>query len=125
MVYIALDAKSESMEMVNAGHPPPLLVRDDGKAGFVEEGLSVPLGVPSVEERVATSIPFPSKTTLLLYTDGLVEVEEGLEAGLSRLAEAGSTTRETTGDFCDHVLNLMGRDGAADDVALLALRRTQ
>jgi PAS domain S-box-containing protein len=107
----------------SAGHPPPLLVSPDGGGRFLEGGLSPLLGFPHTEPRVSEVEPLPPGSTLLLYTDGLVErpgehLDDGLER-LRRLAE--SVADEPVDRFCDSVLAGLPASGL-DDIAVMALR---
>jgi serine phosphatase RsbU (regulator of sigma subunit) len=65
----------------------------------------------------------PTGSTLLLYTDGLVERRgEDLDDGLQRLVAAVETlTEHDLETFCDALINRLGDDGQ-DDIALLAVR---
>ncbi|MFR0355354.1 SpoIIE family protein phosphatase [Streptomyces sediminimaris] len=71
-----------------AGHPPPLLVRD-GRVRYLDRPRGMLLGAspaPEYEEAVCRLAP---GDRVLLYTDGLVErPAEGLDRGLTRLADA-------------------------------------
>ncbi|ATW47091.1 PAS sensor protein [Streptomyces peucetius subsp. caesius ATCC 27952] len=114
------------LHWVNAGHPPPLLVTSDGQARFLEEGhgpllgmdsaLHLGLGWPDAREEL------PARSTLLLYTDGLVESRtRPIDAGLAQLrVHAAALAHRDVEDFCDELLARLGPSG--DDVALLALR---
>jgi anti-sigma regulatory factor (Ser/Thr protein kinase) len=107
-----------------AGHPPPLVLCADDRVTFAEAPAGSPLGVtrfPSYEESITTLDPW---STVLLYTDGLVEGPElplakGLE-GLRRAAEGAP--REPEG-LCRALLGSVdGRAGSRDDLALLAVQ---
>ncbi|CAM5609414.1 SpoIIE family protein phosphatase OS=Streptomyces tendae OX=1932 GN=GUR47_05735 PE=4 SV=1 [Streptomyces tendae] len=65
----------------------------------------------------------PAHSTLLLYTDGLVERrDESLDSALDRLRRhAGDLAREPLDTFCDELLIGLGAD-SADDIAVLAVR---
>ncbi|MGX1501628.1 UNVERIFIED_CONTAM: PAS domain S-box-containing protein [Streptomyces graminofaciens] len=114
------------LHWVNAGHPPPLLVTYDGEARYLEAGhgpllgmdsaLHLGLGWPDAREGL------PARSTLLLYTDGLVESRtRSIDGGLAELRRhAGALARRDVEDFCDELLARMAPSG--DDVALLALR---
>jgi PAS domain S-box-containing protein len=128
LLYLIVDPGNDQVSWVNAGHPPPLLVQDGSgePARYLEGGRSVPLGVlpfPNFEEVVE---PLHPGTTIVLYTDGLVERPgDHLDLGLDRLAEIVREAPEDPEALCDHVLaSLVPAGGAPDDVALLALQNT-
>jgi serine phosphatase RsbU (regulator of sigma subunit) len=111
------------LRWTNAGHPPPLLVTDDGNATYLEGGHGPMLGVvPDVVRHDAVHA-LPARATLLLYTDGLVENRrESIDAGLTRLRQhASALARHDLDEFCDQLLARLAPEGT-DDVALLALR---
>ncbi|AKH86830.1 hypothetical protein AA958_16865 [Streptomyces sp. CNQ-509] len=106
-----------------AGHPPPLLVTHDGDTRYLNGGRSHLLGATTDLPRPSATASLPAQSTLLLYTDGLIERRgETLDRSLRRLRQhAAALARETPGDFCDELLAGLAPD-SADDVALLALR---
>jgi PAS domain S-box-containing protein len=124
LLYVLVDPTAGVARWVNAGHPPPLLMGGKGRPKFLEGGTSVPLGVlpfPDYEEMSATVAP---GSTLVLYTDGLVEVPGAhIDEGMSRLAEQMPGAPEEPKALCDYLLGrLVPASGAPDDVALLTLR---
>ena len=126
MIYGVLDAETGEFRFVNAGHPPPILVGDGGVAGFVSGGNGPPVGaLPSSAYRETSLVLVPG-TTLLLYTDGLVEGRDTpLEVGLGRLQEAASDGPQELEAFCSHVMRrVIGDQPCDDDVALLAVQLT-
>lgn len=111
---------------VNAGHPPPLLVTADGRTRYLEEGHGPLLGM-SAALHLGLDWPdareeLPAQSTLLLYTDGLVESRDhAIDTGLANLRRhAAALARRDVEDFCDELLARI--DPGGDDVALLALR---
>jgi hypothetical protein len=123
VLYLVLDRETGEVAWSAAGHPPPLVIAPDG-ARFLEGGRSVPIGAadPAVF-REATAI-LPPGSSLLLYTDGLVERrDEPLEERLNELAEAAAAAGDELGELCEHVIAAMlGDADPGDDVALLAVR---
>jgi serine phosphatase RsbU (regulator of sigma subunit) len=111
------------LHWTNAGHPPPLLVTEDGQATYLECGHSTMLGVRPGAERPDAVHSLPARSTVLLYTDGLVENRrEPIDAGLTRLRQhASALAGHDLDEFCDQLLERLAPDGS-DDVALLALR---
>jgi PAS domain S-box-containing protein len=125
LIYVVVDPNAGELHWVNAGHPPPLLLTDVRLPQFLEGGSSVPLGVLPFPEFHEVSRPFEGDSTVVLYTDGLVERPgEHIDTGLDRLAEvvrAGATNDPQR--LCDLLLSqLVPEVGAPDDVALLTLR---
>jgi PAS domain S-box-containing protein len=122
-LYLVLDRETGEVTFASAGHPPPLILGDDGTR-FLEGGRSVPIGAvdPGVF-REATAV-LPRGAALLLYTDGLVERRgEPLENRLDALADAADRADPGLEGLCDVVLaGVLGDSRPADDVALLAVR---
>ncbi|MFI1093567.1 PP2C family protein-serine/threonine phosphatase [Streptomyces sp. NPDC020917] len=106
-----------------AGHLPPLLVTFDGETRFLEGGDGLLLGVDPDAERTGAVSDLPGRSTLLLYTDGLIERRgEGLDHGLTRLRQhASGLCHYGLEAMCDALLEGLAAD-SHDDVALLALR---
>ena len=44
LLYLVFDPETVSVTFANAGHPPPLLIGDDGSAAFLESVPAPPLG---------------------------------------------------------------------------------
>lgn len=105
--------------VASAGHPPPLFV-SRGMARLLSVRPGPPIGVSSHRYRPTIEIAV-DETTLLLYTDGLIERRgEVLGEGLSRLLDA-ATPAAPLDALCDRVLSELVPGGAHDDVALLAV----
>lgn len=106
-----------------AGHPPPLLVTYDGTADYLEGGHNPLLGVTYDRPRRSADTTLPPGSTLLLYTDGLVELPgEDIERGLDRLRRnAASLSRVTLDVFADELLHRMPAV-QKDDIAMIAVR---
>ncbi|WP_326643919.1 SpoIIE family protein phosphatase [Nonomuraea fuscirosea] len=106
-----------------AGHLPPLLVTPDGTGCFLLGAASPLLGFRHDETCASALRPLPPRSTLLLYTDGLVEHPgEHLDTGLERLRQLAETlAREPVEKFCDKLLSGLPTTGL-DDIAVIALR---
>jgi PAS domain S-box-containing protein len=109
----------------SAGHPPPAILTPDGKALLLDdEAPELLLGVaPDTKRREYVTV-LEAGSTILLYTDGLVERRDrDLDAGTAELVEV---LRACAGlsleDLCDGVLERLFLPDAQDDVAMLGLR---
>lgn len=122
LIVAAYDPATRQLTVASAGHPPPLLAPLDEAPRYLEVDPGPPIGtVPGRYPEIVATVPAGS--TLVLYTDGLVENrDESLEDGLARLREALVELRLPPEAVCDHVLRRLGRErGADDDVALLVI----
>jgi PAS domain S-box-containing protein len=123
VLYLVLDRETGEVAYSAAGHPPPLVIAPDGPE-FLEGGRSMPIGAadPAVF-REATAV-LPPGSSLLLYTDGLVERRDvALGDRLDELAEAAGAAGDGLDALCERVIGrLAGEGDLGDDVALLAVR---
>lgn len=108
---------------VNAGHLPPLLAFPDGTARLLEDNYDAALGLPGVHRRAECTASLPPGSTLLLYTDGLVETRTGqLSVGLPALVQrCGQLAGEQLERFADALLTGV-LVHSNDDIATLAVR---
>ena len=123
VLYVVLDRETGEVAYSAAGHPPPLLLAADGPR-FLEGGRSVPIGATDPAVFREARAVMPPGSTLLLYTDGLVERREvPLSDSLERLAEEAGDGDQDLDALCERVLrDVLGSRDPVDDVALLAVR---
>jgi PAS domain S-box-containing protein len=112
------------LSWTNAGHPPPLLVTRDGEARYLPDGHGPLLGLGMSPVRPDGVALLPPGSTLVLYTDGLVESpRESIDEGLDRLRRnAASLAHRDLDDFTDELLESSRPPHNEDDVAMLAVR---
>jgi serine phosphatase RsbU (regulator of sigma subunit) len=115
------------LRYVNAGHPPPLLVRG-GNVERLETGGPV-LGLLPAATYEQGSVSFADGDLLVLYSDGIIEAAnaQGEEFGIDRLAEmaaqAGNLSADTLrAQILEAVRDFSGGE-IADDRTLLIIRR--
>jgi anti-sigma regulatory factor (Ser/Thr protein kinase) len=123
-VYAVLEPSTGELRCSNAGHPPPLVLTGDGRADFLVGSPGLPLGVATDYEYGELRATLEPGSTVLLYTDGLVEKRgEPLDVGLERLREvAAGAPVEPLEELCEQVLEALVKEAPGDDVALLAVR---
>jgi phosphoserine phosphatase RsbU/P len=93
--FAAIDTESRTLCYCNAGHNPPILVRADGTALELRVGGGV-LGLFSEWTYEQTQFKLESGDRLVLYTDGITEVESphDEEFGVDRVKEIVVTNRQ-------------------------------
>ncbi|GAB2724572.1 SpoIIE family protein phosphatase/ATP-binding protein [Kitasatospora kifunensis] len=121
-LYAIYDPGSQLCTMARAGHPPPALVHPDGTVEFPDVPAGPPLGLGGLPF-AAAQLRLPADSTLVLYTDGLVEdrerdIEEGLVLLGRSLRHAGRAPEE----ICEAVLAALLPPRPVDDIALLVAR---
>ncbi len=113
--------------MANAGHPPAVLLRPNGHAEVLHVPPGAPIGVGGVVFE-SVEMPAPTGTTLVLYTDGLVEsrdtdVGTGVEALRAHLRSTPHRHRHASLErLCDRILTALAPGPRDDDIALLTAR---
>ncbi|HUZ27285.1 MAG TPA: SpoIIE family protein phosphatase [Streptosporangiaceae bacterium] len=126
VVYAVLDLTTGDLSYANAGHPPLVCV-SGGHAEFLDDATGAMLGVPGGGSFPAGHRRLAPGTSLLFYTDGLIEdrhrdITEGLTALASAMRQAAGLAAEQT---CGMVqAALVGSAPRTDDICLLAARLT-
>ncbi|MEV5474214.1 SpoIIE family protein phosphatase [Streptomyces sp. NPDC052207] len=101
----------------------PLLITPDEQVHCLSAEPDAPLGVDVTMPRSDHTHPVPAGSTVVLYTDGLIERrEQPIDVGLGRLiALAGEHVRLPLRTFVQALIDQHPSDGH-DDQAVLALR---
>jgi serine phosphatase RsbU (regulator of sigma subunit) len=113
------------LRWANAGHPPPMTLRPDGTVVVLGGRLGdLMLGVDPTAERPESVVVLEPGTTVLLYTDGLVERHGStLDEGMARLVRQLRTLAgRPLDELCDALIDGMLQGTPQDDVALVAVR---
>ncbi len=120
------DAGVTRLVWSNAGHLPPALLDQDGGTGLLGDGARADLllGVDPAAPRREQEAVLARGSTVLLYTDGLVErrdqvFDEGIEV-LQRLL--GGLADQPVEELADTLLAELLPERAEDDVALVLVR---
>ena len=121
---------SGAIEICNAGHPPPLVLRAGGEVERVD-ATGLPIGMFCSEHFSSRTVQLAPGETVLFYTDGLVEAQDvsGAEYGIERLctlaASAGALASTSLVERCARDLAAFaGTPAWADDVTIMAVRRS-
>ncbi|HUH70769.1 MAG TPA: SpoIIE family protein phosphatase [Mycobacterium sp.] len=132
-VFLAiLDTESGVLQYSNAGHMPAVLAEagSGSRSGptLLTDAASVPLAVRRDEPRPQASHVLPPGSTLMLFTDGLVERKhESIDDGIARAADVLAETMNLPMDaVVDAILReLAPAGGYDDDVAMVIYRHQQ
>ncbi|MFF5855915.1 SpoIIE family protein phosphatase [Streptomyces sp. NPDC012751] len=119
------DGGTTELHHSSAGHLPPLLTTREGDTRYLEAGRGLLIGMDPGMPRRSAREPLPPGSTLLFFTDGLIERRgESLDDGMARLRRhTADQARAPLEVFCDELILKFGAE-ATDDIALLALRPT-
>ncbi len=116
-----------AVDLYSAGHWPPILKRG-ANAEPISLDAGLPLGLFPVSTYSATRVGLAPEDTLLFYTDGAIDAENGRGEDYSapRLARALATTSTDLDGVVERVLHdvrhFQGGRPATDDLLLFALR---
>jgi len=124
-LYAACDPATGTWDIASAGHLPPALTRPGQHAAFADLPPGLPLGTGLADSGCyqAIRLHLPPGSTLVLYTDGLIE-ERGADigTGMARLATTLATlTQLPLTQACDTLLAALA-PRPADDIAILMAR---
>ncbi|HMG37121.1 MAG TPA: PP2C family protein-serine/threonine phosphatase [Blastocatellia bacterium] len=124
-----LDSDTGTLDYCSAGHPPALLLREDGLLELLSEGGPL-LGVVSDASFVKGSVELREGDVLVVYSDGIVEAHNGSEHEFGfeylerqlRSAQGGSTNAILF-SILGAVQDFVNANPQADDMSLVVVQR--
>jgi PAS domain S-box-containing protein len=124
-IVAAYDPTSGSLTCASAGHLPPIIWTDAG-ARVLDIAPGAPIGVRGPQPYTEHTVVLEPGDALVAYTDGLVERRgESIDDGIERLRAAiEALSSRAPAIACDAIAAAVTSDGRADDICVLALRRT-
>lgn len=127
-ILIEIHPDTDRIEVLNCGHPPPLLLGDGTTRllGPDDEGLPLGLGGLAGEDRRTHAVCFPAGHRILLYTDGISEARDRDGAffplvqrgGLLAGPDLENALDRLHGEVLQHVGGILD-----DDAAMLLVQR--
>jgi len=130
LVYIVLAEGTGELRMLNAGHLPPVVVRN-GKPDRLQPG-SMALGLIAGATFEEQALELGEGDTLIVFSDGVSEATDAAggyfgDERLGRVIEetAGQTASAIGQRLLEAVHAFMGESRPHDDVSLLVLRRVR
>ncbi|MFF3720945.1 SpoIIE family protein phosphatase [Streptomyces erythrochromogenes] len=121
-LYAVYDPTSQVCTMARAGHLPPALVHPDGSVTFPDLPAGPPLGLGGLPFETA-EVKLPEHSTLVLYTDGLVEGRHrDIDVSIDQLRHALAHPDRKPEDTCRAVIEAVAPEHPDDDIALLVAR---
>ncbi|USQ84902.1 SpoIIE family protein phosphatase [Streptomyces phaeoluteigriseus] len=122
MVLARYTPRERRLVWAQAGHPPPLLLRD-GKARYLDRPFGMLLGAGDSARYEEAECRLAPGDRLVLYTDGLVErPSESIDRGLERLARAAAVPGAGGSAPLDRLLGALLEPERRDDVCVLDIR---
>jgi serine phosphatase RsbU (regulator of sigma subunit) len=123
-IYAVHDPATGTCDIARAGHPLPAIACPGYSTVFPSLPAGLPLGTGLGDGRYqATRLYVPRGSTLVLYTDGLIECPAAdISTGMARLARTLTTlTSLPVTQACDTLLATLA-PSPADDIAILMAR---
>jgi serine phosphatase RsbU (regulator of sigma subunit) len=119
-----IDVRAHELSLTSAGHLPPLLIGGRGSEFLITEP-GLPVGVDQSARYPTTRVTAPAGSTLLAFTDGLVERRgENIDLGLERLRGRAGAAHDSLDELLDRLVRDLREDGSEDDTAIAGIRWT-
>jgi sigma-B regulation protein RsbU (phosphoserine phosphatase) len=125
LVCAELDVRTRALRFACAGHPPPIILEPGHEPRLAWGGRSLPINVyTGAQARTEASVTLAAGSTVLLYTDGLVERRRRpLDDGLAQLiGELAGRQHQPFPGFAASIARALREPSEADDVCVLAVR---
>ena len=133
LILCLLNTKKNTVEIVNAGHMPPLIRKaDDGTLEELSlEHSGLPVGIMAGNQYQSTTLAMSPGDLIVLYTDGINEAmnSEGqqfsTEAIIKEIESSQTKTPESVNQVIRNaVAQHMGTEKAKDDMCLVTVARS-
>ncbi|MFE0474311.1 SpoIIE family protein phosphatase [Streptomyces sp. NPDC058947] len=122
MVLARYNPRDRRLVWAQAGHPPPLLLRN-GEARYLHRPRGMLIGATSTPVFEEAECRLEPGDRLILFTDGLVEhPPASIDRGMERLADAVATARAEGPASLGPLLARMLPDERRDDVCVVDVR---
>ncbi len=130
LIYIEIESGTNILKMLNAGHPPPFLIRGNNLTKL-EKGAPA-LGIIANPDFDEKSFEFTRDDILVAYSDGVTEArneigefygEDSLNKELSKIHEMNS--KQIGEKLIAAVDNFVGKAKVHDDLTIAILKRTR
>jgi chemotaxis family two-component system sensor kinase Cph1 len=124
LLVASLDVDAGTIEVINAGHLPPVVGRAAGGAGLAELHRNPALGISRRATFTSSRLDLGAGDRLVACTDGLIEQRRAatLDEQLARLVDAvADGGQRSSQQLCEELDRAFAPDGS-DDVTVLSLR---
>ncbi len=128
MVFVTLGSNESRVRVLNAGHPPPLLL--SGGAVTTLPPVALPLGVMPDAKFQEQALETKPGDVVLIYSDGLSEATNaddemlGDDQVVEHLRQIGSLSATDVGErMLEVVRDFVGEARVHDDLSIAVLRR--
>jgi phosphoserine phosphatase RsbU/P len=123
IIYAMVSPARDQVAMSSAGHLPPVIMCGE-EPRLLTLARDLPVGVGEGGPRRTTVVDAAPETTLVLYTDGLVERRgEVIDAGIERLRRL--VRPGPAEDLCSAIIAGTDMLAVDDDVAVVAMRTVE
>jgi Stage II sporulation protein E (SpoIIE) len=127
LLLIVIDQENGELDVVSAGHPPPLMI-DDGNVRLLPTSPQLVLGVEPDVAYESETFPFRGACSLLLYTDGVIECREpggkrfSIDAFVAAMNGVGESPDGVIARMIEVVDAFRKTEPLTDDATAIALR---
>ncbi|UCC79532.1 MAG: SpoIIE family protein phosphatase [Candidatus Zixiibacteriota bacterium] len=124
-----LNSQTGMLQYVNAGHNPPIIIRDNGEVEYLEAS-GIPIGTLNLAVWEEATLKLNINDLLLVFSDGIPEAEDrhGEQFGDERLEKLalrnpGQSPRELIAAIMNDVNRFIESNPRSDDITMIVLRR--
>jgi sigma-B regulation protein RsbU (phosphoserine phosphatase) len=119
-IYILIDLQEQTIEYVNAGHPPGYIIQEDQTIAELDQGCCA-VGFFEQLNIQKSTISFTPSIRILLYTDGLLNAfeESASELDVNKKLRSELEKRAELESIVEHLIAPTAEASYSDDICIV------
>ncbi|WP_246637720.1 PP2C family protein-serine/threonine phosphatase [Crassaminicella profunda] len=121
-IYVVIDTKEKTIEYVNAGHPRGIMLYEDGRHEFLEEGC-IPIGITAELNITIGRLSYKKPFELYIYSDGISDfLGVSKDKVLNSIEQLYEKNHDNFSSFLEYIMCNIELVKRKDDISIVHIK---